>query len=87
MARRSTKSKRKQREQKWIEDQLEEHTGPSEGQYWVLNMETWEKTPGLNYKQAQALWESLPRAAFFSMDDYSQRPAPGRAVFDAGKLP
>lgn len=87
MPRRQASRKRKQREQKWIEQQLEERLEPSEGQFYVLNLDTWEKTPGLNLQQAQELWRSLPRANYFSMDHYSRKPAPGRAAFDAGTLP
>ena len=87
MARRVASSKRRQREQQWIEEQLEGHREPSEGQFYVLNLDTWEKTPGLNLKEAKDLWGSLPRANYFSMDHFTKKPAPGRAEFDAGKLP
>ena len=83
--------RRKQRERRWLEEQtqdaLEGREGPSEGQYFVLNMETGEKTPGLNYKQAQTLWASLPRASYFPMDVYKPGKAPLRLVYTAGKLP
>lgn len=86
--------KRAQREKKWLEEQVAAYEGrpdhpdgPSGGQFYVLNYETGEKTPGLNLKQAQALWRSLPRAAFFEMDQYKPGLAPLAAKFDAGKLP
>ena len=85
------KKRRKQREAKLLERQVDEALNgrpePSQGQFYVLNLDTWEKTPGLNLQQAQELWASLPRANYFSMDHYSKKPAPGRAVFDAGQLP
>ena len=87
MAKRTPSSKRKQREKKWIEEQLGDDTGRSEGQMFVVNMETGEKTPGLNAKEAKALWRSLPRAIILSMDDYTPGRAPLRPKFDAGSLP
>ena len=69
MPRRQNKKKRQQRYQRELERQVEEsmglREGPSEGQYYVLNMETKEKTRGLNHKQAQALWASLSRSVIF----------------------
>lgn len=82
-----TQKKRKQREQKWIESQLEGNREPSEGQYYVLDMQTGEKHPGLNLKQAQAKWREIGAAIYMSMDDYKPGRAPLRARFDAGGLP
>lgn len=82
--------RRKEREKKWLAEQVEqasEGRREATGSFYVLNLETWEKTPGLNLQQAQELWASLPRANYFSMDHYSKKPAPGRAAFDAGQLP
>lgn len=81
MARRSPSNKRKQRERKWIEAQLEDDTGLDQGQLFVIDMETGEKTPGLNKKEAYALWRSLPRAVILSMDDYTPGRAPLKAVY------
>lgn len=36
--------------------------GPSEGQYCVFDKKTKEKHKGLNFKQAQSLWNSLESA-------------------------
>ena len=87
MARRSPSNKRKQRERKWIEEQLGDTTGKSEGQFWVLNMQTGEKTPSLNQKQAKELWRSLERACYFSMDTYTPGVAPLRATYLKGPIP
>lgn len=69
MPRRQNKKKRYQRYQRELERQVEElqgnREGPSEGQYYVLNLETKEKTRGLNKKQAQELWASLTRSMIF----------------------
>ncbi len=87
MARRTPSSKRKQRERKWIEEQLGDDTGRSEGQVFVVNMETGEKTAGLNSKQAKELWRSLPRAIILSMDDYTPGRAPLKATYLDGPIP
>ena len=87
MARRTPSNKRKQREKKWIEEQLGDDTGKSEGQVFVVNMETGEKTPGLNQKQAKALWRSLPRAIILSMDDYTPGVAPLKVIYSKGPIP
>lgn len=85
------KRRRKQREAKWLQDQLEGsqegQAGPSAGQWYVLDCLTWTKTPGLSHREAQELWSSLPKAMILGMDCYQKKPAPGRADFDAGKLP
>lgn len=94
MARGGHKHRRKQRQKRWLDEQIANYEerpdhpdGPSGGQFYVLNYETGEKTPGLNLKQAQELWRSLPKAAFFEMDHYKPGKAPLEARFDAGKLP
>ena len=90
MARRTPSRKRKQREQKWIEEQLEgprEPSEPSEGQYYVIDMTTGEKHPGLNMKQAKAKWRELGNAIYLSMDHYKQGKAPLAPKFDGGALP
>ena len=87
MARRSPSNKRKQRERKWIDEQLGDDTGRAEGQMFVVNMETGEKTPGLNSKEAKALWRSLPRAIILSMDDYTPGRAPLKATYEQGPIP
>ncbi len=87
MARRTPSRKRKQREQKWIEEQLEGPREPSEGQFYVLDMETGEKHPGLNLKQAKAKWREVGNAIYLSMDHYRQGRAPLAAKFDGGALP
>lgn len=88
------KKKRAQREQHWLEQQVREYThssddahGPSGGQFYVLDMETGEKTPGLNLEEAKALWRTLPRACYFSMNEFTPGRAPLKAVFNAGQLP
>jgi hypothetical protein len=50
-------------------------------------MQTGEKTPSLNQKQAKELWGSLERACYFSMDTYTPGIAPLRAVYLKGPLP
>lgn len=87
MARRTPSNKRKQRERKWIEEQLGDDTGKSEGQFWVLNMQTGEKTPGLSLKQAKTLWRSLEKACYFYMDTHTTGVAPLRAVYLKGPIP
>lgn len=87
MARRSPSNKRKQRERKWIDEQLGDDTGRAEGQMFVVNMETGEKTPGLNSKEAKALWRSLPRAIILSMDDFEPGRAPLKATYVDGPIP
>jgi len=85
------RKRRKQRQDRWLEKQvdnaLEGQQEGSHGQFWVLNLDTWEKTPGLNLQEAKELWRSLPRANYFTMDTWDKKPAPGRGVFDGGKLP
>lgn len=80
-------TKRKQREAKWLEAQLDEDRGPSEGQFFVVDMKTGEKYPGLNIKQAKAKWREIGHAIYLSMDDFSPGRAPLRALFDAGQIP
>jgi len=63
MPARQNKKKRQQRYQRQLERQVQEHMdGPSEGQYCVFDKKTKEKHKGLNFKQAQALWNSLESA-------------------------
>ena len=88
------KRRRRQRAERDLERRLAEYQerpdhadGPSGGQFYVLNMDTGEKTPGLNLKQAQKLWRELPNAYFLEMDHYKPGKAPLSARFDAGKLP
>ena len=94
MSRRTNKGKRAQREKRLLEQQISDYNerpdhrdGPSGGQFYVLNMETGDKTPGLNLREAQALWRSLPRAYILEMDSYTPGRAPLKAVFDAGQIP
>ena len=81
--------KRRQREQKWIEEQLAEdgHKREAEGSFWVLDCNTGEKTPSLNLKQAKELWRKIGNAKYFTMDTYKAGLAPLKALFNAGKLP
>jgi len=69
MPQRQNKKKRAQRYQRELERQVEEslgmREGPSEGQYYVINLDTKEKTRGLNQKQAKALWATLNRSMIF----------------------
>ena len=85
------RKRRKQREarllERQVQDALEGQQEPSHGQYYVLDRDTLEKTPGLSLQEAKELWRSLPNAMYFSMRHYQKKPAPGRAVFDGGKLP
>lgn len=85
------RKRRKQRRDRWLDKQVDEalegRQEGSAGQFWVLDMDTWEKTPGLNLQEAQELWRSLPRANYFSMDTWTKKPAPGWAAFDAGNIP
>ena len=89
------RKRRKQRQDRWLEKQVEEAleglTEASEevsgGSFFVLDRDTWEKTPGLSLQEAKELWRSLPNAMYFSMRHYSKKPAPGRALFDAGNIP
>ncbi|QNJ25877.1 hypothetical protein SynSYN20_01550 [Synechococcus sp. SYN20] len=50
-------------------------------------METGEKTPGLNLKEAKALWRQLPKAMYLEMENYTPGRAPLQAKFDAGRIP
>jgi hypothetical protein len=84
MARGGDKHRRKQRAQRDLERRVGEyqerpdhHDGPSGGQFYVVNMDTGEKTPGLNLKEAQALWRSLPRAFYLEMKTYTPGKIPG----------
>ena len=81
--------KRKQREQKWIEEQLAEDgfKREAEGQFYVLDKTTGEKHPGLNLKQAKAKWRELGEAIYLSMDVFKAGKAPMSPKFDAGKIP
>ena len=90
MARRTPSRKRKQREQKWIEEQLEGPREPreaSEGQFYVIDMTAGEKFPGLNLKETKAKWRELENAIYLSMDHFKRGKAPLLPRFDAGNLP
>lgn len=68
MSHSSERHKRREREQRNLEKQIDEYQqndGPSGGQFYVFNLDTKEKTSGLNYKQAMALWKTLPRSVVF----------------------
>ena len=87
MAKGKPSRKRKQREQKWIEGQLDEEREPSEGQFFVIDMTTGAKYPGLSINEAKAMWRHIGNAIYLSMDHYKKHTAPLRPVFDAGPLP
>ena len=90
MARRTPSNKRKQREKKWIEDQMEGNKPErreATSAYYVLDMLTGEKTPGLSLKQAKTLWRSLEKACYFYMDSYTPGVAPLKAVYLKGPIP
>ena len=71
MPRRQNKKKRYQRYQRELERQVQELTGeaPSEGQFCVLDKLTKEKHKGLNFKQAQELWNTLQSAIILRDED------------------
>ena len=64
MARHSNSKKSQQRYQKNLEREIEQalSDGPSEGMYYVFDLDTKEKHKGLNRQQADELWRSLPRS-------------------------
>lgn len=63
MPQNENKRKRRERYQRNLERQVEETINPpSEGQYYVFNRDTKEKTKGLNWSQAEALWRQLGNA-------------------------
>ena len=63
MSNRNNKRIRRERYERNLERQVQEHLDPpSEGQYCVFDKKTKEKHKGLNFKQAQALWNSLENA-------------------------
>ncbi len=84
------KKRRKQREQKWLQSKVDEIQGgrpePSMGQFFVVDMGTGEKYPGLNLQQAQRKWREIGNAIYLSMDDWTPGKAPLKARFDAGPL-
>ena len=59
----------------------------SEGQFYVVDMETGEKFPGLNLQEAQAKWSELGKAIYMQMDHYKKGRAPLSQQFDGGKVP
>jgi len=66
MPQRQNKAKRRQRYERELERQIEETTKvPSGGQYTVFNRDTKEKTKGLNWTQAEALWRQIGNAMIF----------------------
>lgn len=66
MPQNDNKRKRRERYQRNLEKQIEETVNPpSEGQYMVLNRDTKEKTKGLNWAQAEALWRQIGNAMIF----------------------
>lgn len=64
MGKRSCNRKRQQRYQKNLEREVEQSlsSGPSEGMYYVFDLDTKEKHKGLSRKQADELWQKLPRS-------------------------
>jgi len=71
MPRRQNKKKRAQRYQRELERQVQESlgNGPSEGQFCVYDKVTKTRTKGLNFKQAQDLWNSLENAIILRDED------------------
>jgi hypothetical protein len=60
---RQNKKKRRDRYERELEKQVQAALDPpSEGQFCVLDKKTKQKHRGLNWKQAQALWNSLESA-------------------------
>jgi hypothetical protein len=64
LSKRANNQKRQQRYQKNLERELEQalSPGPSEGLYYVFDLDTKEKHKGLNRQQADELWQKLPRS-------------------------
>ena len=64
MARHSNSKKRRERYQRNLEREVEQalSPGPSEGLYYVFDLDTKEKHKMLNRQQAEELWRSLPRS-------------------------
>ena len=71
MPQRQNKKKRRQRYQQELERQVYEATNeaPSEGQFCVVDKKTKKKHKGLNWKQAQALWNELGSAIILRDED------------------
>lgn len=89
MARGSDKRKRRQRQQRELERRIADYQarpdheqGPSGGQFYVVDMNTGEKHPGLNLQEAQDLWRSLPNAFYLEMDHYTKGRIPGARFRD-----
>jgi hypothetical protein len=51
---------------------------PSFGMYYVLNLDTKQKTSGLGLPQAMALWRKTPRAMVFPLKFNSNENTQGR---------
>ena len=64
MARHSNSKKRRERYQRNLEREAQQalSSGPSEGMYYVFDLDTKEKHKGLNRQQADELWTKLPRS-------------------------
>jgi hypothetical protein len=66
MAERNNKRVRRERYQRNLERDIQDHQDPpSGGQYTVFNRDTKEKTKGLNWAQAEALWRQIGNAMIF----------------------
>lgn len=71
MPQRQNKKKRRQRYQQQLDRQVYEATNeaPSEGQFCVFDKVAKQKHKGLNFKQAQELWNSLENAIILRDED------------------
>lgn len=73
MSDRSNKRIRRERYERNLERQVQEHLNPpSEGMYCVFDKKTKEKHKGLNMKQATALWNTL-ESAIILQDEHVRR--------------
>ncbi len=63
MGQHQNKRIRRERYERNLEREVQEHLDPpSDGQFCVYDKKTKERHKGLNFKQAQALWNSLDSA-------------------------
>ena len=64
MSKRGNNRKRQERYQRNLDRELEQaqSSGPSEGLYYVFDLDTKEKHKFLNRKEADALWQKLPHS-------------------------
>lgn len=74
MSKQQNKRVRRERDARNLERQVNEALDPpSEGQYCVVDKKTGQRYRGLNFKQAQAIWNSLEKAIILN-DEHIRSP-------------